>query len=92
MNNTNADKVGNEDSSWFCIKSGVKQGFVLSPFIWMILIDFVLSSTGMTMGDHGIKWRGKTLLDLDYAYDLSILDESMRKINEISEVLRVQGA
>ena len=38
-NNTAAVKVGNEVSSWFCIKSGVKQDCVLSPFIWIILID-----------------------------------------------------
>ena len=44
------------------------------------------------MGDHAIKWEGKTLLDLDYADDLSIVDESVSKMNELSEVLRVQGA
>ena len=54
-NNTAAVKVGNEVSNWFCIKSGVKQGCVLSPFIWIILMDFVLRSTGKAIGDHGIK-------------------------------------
>ena len=44
------------------------------------------------MGEHGIIWGGKTLLDLDYADDLSILDESMSKIKEFLEVLRVLGA
>ena len=44
------------------------------------------------MGDHGIKWGGKTLLDLDYADDLSILDESVSKMNEFLEVLQVKGA
>ena len=44
------------------------------------------------MGDHGIKRGGKTLLDLDYADDLSMLDESVRKMNEFLEVLRFQGA
>ena len=34
----------------------------------------------------------KTLLDLDYADDLSILDESVRKMKDFLEVLRVQGA
>ena len=33
-----------------------------------------------------------TVLDLDYADDLSILDESVSKINELLEVLQVQGA
>ena len=34
----------------------------------------------------------KSLLELDYADDLSILDESVSKINELLEVLQVQGA
>ncbi|XP_065582475.1 synaptonemal complex protein 1-like [Artemia franciscana] len=45
----------------------------------VILMEFVLRSKGNVMGDHGVKYGGKTLLDLDYADDLSILGESMRK-------------
>jgi hypothetical protein len=56
------------------------------------LMDSVLRSTGKAMGDHGIKWRGKIQLDLDYADDLSILEKSVSKMNELLEVLRVQGA
>ena len=55
-------------------------------------MDFVLRSAGKATGDHGIKWGGKTLLDLDCADDLGILDESVSKMNEFLEVLRVQGA
>ena len=84
-NNTTAVKVANKVSNWFCIKSGVKQGCVLSPFIWIILMDFILRSPGKPIGDHGIKWGGKTLLD--YADDLSILDEIVSKMNEFLEVL-----
>ena len=53
-NNIVVFKVGNEVSNWFRIKSGVKQGCVLSPFIWTILMDFVLRSTANAMGEHGI--------------------------------------
>ena len=84
--------ICNEVSCWFRVKSGVKQGCVLSLFIWIILIDFVLRSTREAIGGHGIKWGGKILLDLDYADDLSILAESVGKINELLEGLRVQGA
>ena len=38
-------------------------------------MNFVLRDTRKTMGEHGIKWEGKTFLDLDYVDDLSILDE-----------------
>ena len=43
------------------------------------------------MGDHGIKWWGDHV-DLDYAGDLSILDESVSKMNELLDFLWVQGA
>ena len=55
-NKTAAINVGNEVSSWFCVKSRVKKGFVLSPFIWIILMDFLVRRTGKALGDHGIKW------------------------------------
>ena len=56
------------------------------------MIDFVLRSKGKAIGDHGNKWGGKTFLDLDYTDDLSILDESVSKMNKFLEVCRVQGA
>ena len=37
------------------------------------------------MGDRGNRQRGNTLMDF-------ILDESLSKMNELLEVLRVQGA
>jgi len=58
--NTAAVEVGNAVSSSFCIKSEVKQGCVLSSFIWIILMGFALRSIGKAMEDHGIKWGGKT--------------------------------
>ena len=50
-----AVKVGNENSSWFPIKSEVKQDSVLSTRVRIILMNFVLRST---MGEHRIK-RGR---------------------------------
>ena len=50
----------------------------------------VLRSIAKAVGEHGIKWGSKTLLDLDYADDLSILDENVRKMVDFLEVLRAQ--
>ena len=44
------------------------------------------------MGEYEMKWRSKTSLDLNYADDLSILDENASKIDELLNVLCVQGA
>ena len=69
-NNIAAVKVENEVSRWFRIKSGVKQGCVLFPFIWILFMDFVLGNTAKAMGEHGINCGSKYLLDLDCADDL----------------------
>jgi len=31
---------------------------ILSPFIWIVLKDFFLRSTGKAIGDYGMKWAG----------------------------------
>ena len=54
-------------------------------------MNFVLRSTSKAMVGHGIELGNKILLSSDYADDFSILDESLSKMNELLEVLRVQG-
>ena len=44
------------------------------------------------MGEHEIDIRIKTLLQVYYANDLSILHENIDKTNEFSQVLLVHGA
>jgi hypothetical protein len=73
-------KVGNEVSCTFLTKSGVKQGCILSQFIWIIFMDFVPRRTAKVMREYGINWGSKTLLDLDDTGDLSILDENFNKM------------
>ena len=47
----------------FVLNQELSRVVFYAPFIWIILMDFVLRSTGKAMGDHRIKWGGKTLLD-----------------------------
>ena len=46
----------------------VKQGYVLSTSIGIVLINFVLRSTRKAMGEHRINWGSKTFLVFDYPY------------------------
>ena len=73
--------VGNEICIYFHIGSGVKQSSVLSQFIWIILMGFVLRSAARAMGEHKINLGSKTILDLYRAGGLPILDENDCKIN-----------
>ena len=44
------------------------------------------------MGRKESNGKEKTLLDLNYADDLRILNESISSMNELLEVLQIQGA
>jgi len=49
------------------------------PHLYVILMVFVLRNTVTAMGDHGIKWEDKTLMELYYADNLYILDIMSKK-------------
>ena len=56
---------GNVTSDWFMIKLGVKQGFAMSGFLFLLCLDWVMrKATASKRG--GIRWNFTTVLeDLD---------------------------
>ena len=56
----------------FSILTGMRQGCILSPFLFVIVIDFVRRKT--TEGHNfSIEWGQRKLVDLDFADDLALL-------------------
>mgnify|MGYP002637338025 FL=1 len=67
-------------SEWFKVKTGVKQGCVMSGFLFLLAIDYVMKQT---IKDHetGIRWKFTTKLeDLDFADDLALLSSKFQHI------------
>ena len=62
-----------EESEWFKVKTGVKQGDVMSGFIFLIVVDWILRNT--TAGNKpGIRWNFTSKLeDLDFADDIALM-------------------
>ena len=71
----------------FEIKTGVKQGCILSPFFFCLGIDWVMKETAL--GDKsGTKWSfTETLDDLDFADDISLLSHRYSNIQRKSDEL-----
>ena len=71
----------------FDIKTGVKQGCILSPFLFCLTIDWIMKRTYIGV-KSGIIWTfTESLGDLDFADDISLLAHSHRDIHSKTEKL-----
>jgi hypothetical protein len=76
--------VGSSDLR-FEVKSGVRQGCVMSGLLFIIAVDWV-TSRAMEDARRGIRWTPFTQLeDLDYADDLALLSHTQGQIQAKTE-------
>ena len=73
----------------FEVKTGVRQGCVMSSMLFNIAIDWVLCRT-MEDQQRGIRWTPFTILeDLDFANDLALLSHPQQHIQEKTDLLSI---
>ena len=80
-------RVNGTVSEWFEIENGVKQGCVMSPWLFNIYMDGVMKEVRQGMGDRGVclkrgndKWW---ITDLLYADDVVFVAESEKVLKEL---------
>ena len=70
-------------TDWFDIQSGVKQGCVMSGFLFLLVVDWVMHQTTKDK-PRGLQWTNDTYLeDLDYADDIVSLSQDFNLTNII---------
>ena len=79
-------RVGKNLSAMFPIRNGLKQGDVLSPFLFTFALEYTIKS--VQVNQHGLKLNGTHHL-LVYADDVNILGESVHTVKENAKVLIV---
>ena len=76
-------------TNWFEVKSGVKQGCVMSGFLFLLVVDWIMSQA-VKDNNTGIRWNMmEQLEDLDFADDIALLashwNQLQRKLNRIKQ-------
>ena len=71
---------------WFTVDSGVKQGCVLSPLLFLLVLDWVMRK--VNTGCRGIQWTlTERLGDIDFADDLALMAQTAHDMQESLRLL-----
>ncbi|PFX16654.1 Transposon TX1 uncharacterized 149 kDa protein [Stylophora pistillata] len=85
---------GGQASEWFQVKTGVKQGCVMSGFLFLLAIDWIMQET-TNLAKTGIRWKFPSQLeDLDYADDIALISTNhrqMQKTDKLTEAAQRVG-
>ena len=82
---------GQELSGTFKINTGVKQGCILSPFLFCLAIDWVMKES-LEGNKTGIQWTfNETLEDLDFADDVVLLSQRFKDMQIKTNTIYTQA-
>jgi len=65
-------QVGGSHSDWFTIQTGVREGCVLAPDLFLFTLNFIMNRT-VSQGLAGATLGNESFSDVDYADDAAIL-------------------
>ena len=78
---------GGQLTNSFQVRTGVRQGCLLSPFLFLLAIDWIMKSA-TSQRRNGIQWTlWEQLDDLDFADDLALLSHSQQQMQDKTNVV-----
>ena len=85
-------RAGHGTTDWFQIGKGVRQGCILSPCLFNLNAEYIMRITGLDEAQAGIKITRRSINNLRYADDTTLMAESedelkslLMKVKEESE-------
>ena len=84
-------RTGHGTTAWFQIGKGVRQGCILSPWLFNLYTEYLMRNAGLNEAQSGIKIARRNINNLGYTEDTTLMAESeevkslLMKVKEESE-------
>ena len=85
-------RTGHRTTDWFQIGKGIRQGGILSPYLFNFYAEYIMRNAGLEEANAGIKIARRNINNLRYAEDTTLMAESeeelkilLMKVKEESE-------
>ena len=69
-------RTGHGTTDWFQIGKGVRQGYILSPYLFNLYAEYIMKNAGLEEAQAGIKIARRNINNLRYADDTTLMAES----------------
>ena len=69
-------RTGHGKTDWFQIGKGVRQGCILSPYLFNFYAEYIMQNVGLDEAQTGIKISGRNINNFRYADDTTLVAES----------------
>ena len=76
-------RIGHGTTDWFQIGKGLRQGCILSPYLFNFYAEYIMRNAGLDEAQAGNEIAGKNINNLRYADDTTLMRESEEELKSL---------
>ena len=76
-------RTGHGTTDWFQIGKGVRQGCILSPYLFSLYAEYIMRSARLDKAQAGMQIDGRNTNNLRYADDTSLIRENEEELKSL---------
>ena len=84
-------RTGHGTTDWFQIGKGVCQCYILSPCLFNLYAEYIMRNIGLDEAQAGIKIAGRTINNLRYTDDTTLMADSEEELKSLLIKVKVES-